>query len=287
MPCWTLKPVSHYSLCFSIPSSVHVYSVINNNSILSSFTRKSYALLMVLNCFCSQWWALMQNHSHCALFAILALHLKALTNSLVLSRSMTPARLQKGLACRVPFARTRHASSLWSLKVFVPVLSVVVPWFLIQWVHLNGGFTATCVTALYYSHMLPIGSTLQIKSAQHVSLLSSKLISTRKPPLFKMELHCMRVVSCVMICCIHSLKWNMGSRSLCGEVEVEGGGGAGAEEVAVVGEGGGTQGMMILKWASEIFEDIGASTVASYSVSILKWASQILIFFTSTLVPTL
>jgi len=39
----------------------------------------------------------------------------------------------------------------------------------------------------------------------------------------------------------------MGSHSSCGEVEVEGEGGAGAEEVTAVGEDVGIQGMMILK----------------------------------------
>lgn len=151
-------------MCFFVTSSVYVYSLINS-SCLSSFTRKSYALLMVLSCFCSRWWDLMQNLSHCALFAIIVLHLKASTNSLVLSSSMTPARLGKGPACHASFVLTRHASNLWSLREFVLVLSVVVPWFLIQLVHPNGGFTATCVIALYCSHMLLTGSPLQIRSA--------------------------------------------------------------------------------------------------------------------------
>uniref|UniRef100_A0A0A9ESP4 Uncharacterized protein n=1 Tax=Arundo donax TaxID=35708 RepID=A0A0A9ESP4_ARUDO len=87
-------------------------SIIFRRMVPLSFTRKSFALLMVLSCFCSRWWALMQNLSRCALSAIVVLHLKASTNSSVLSSSMTPARLGKGPACHASFARTRHASNL-------------------------------------------------------------------------------------------------------------------------------------------------------------------------------
>lgn len=227
------------------------YTWLINDIILSSFTRKLFAPLMVLSCFCSQWWAPTQNLFHYALVAIIVLHSKASTNFLVHSSLMTPARLGKGLACRASFARTRHANNQWSPREFAPVLSVAVPWFSIQLVHRNGGFSATRVTASCYSHTPLTESPLQIRSAQYVSQLSLKSTSTRKPPLLKMEPLCMRVVSCVMSCYIPSLRWSMGSHS--SYAEVEGEAGVGDEgEVDGAEEGGGTQDTTILRWASEI-----------------------------------
>lgn len=58
----------------------------------------------------------------------------------------------------------------------------------------------------------------------------------------------------------------MVSHSLFGEGEEEAEGEAGAEEAAGVEEDEGTQGMMILKWVSGIFEDFGQPTFGHYSL---------------------